>query len=144
MLEKIEDKRRRGQQKVRWLDVVTDSMDMSLSQLWETVKDCEAWYTVVHEVCKESDTTERLNNNILNEVTSISSLQHCQSFYYSNEHWELPSGKKSTQYRLNLFSQKSFPHLLSLRTHLCNAVCKQWARRWSISGLSGVEVQSYG
>ena len=76
MLGKIEDKRRRGQQKMRWLDGVTDSMDMSLSQLWEIVKDWEAWYTVVHEVCKESDMTEQLNNNILNEVISISSLQH--------------------------------------------------------------------
>ena len=69
MLGKIEGRRRRGQQRMRWFDGITDSMDMTLSKLWELVMDREAWHTAVHGVTKSQ---KQLNNTTNNPILSYS------------------------------------------------------------------------
>ena len=75
MLGKIEGMKRRGQQKMRWLDGIINSMDMSLNKLWEIVKDREAWRCCSPCVGKESDTTEQLNNNYV-QISMIIIKEH--------------------------------------------------------------------
>ena len=76
MLEKTEGRRRRGWQRMRWLDGITDSTDMNLCKLWETVKDTGVWHAIVHEVAKSWTWLSSLNNTTNAPTTSPVGLWH--------------------------------------------------------------------
>ena len=105
MLGKIEGKRRRGWQRVRWLDSLTDSMDMNLSKLWEIVKDWEAWPAAVHGVPKS---WTQLSNWTTIQFSSVQSLSRVQLF--------VTPWTAARQASLSITNSRSLPKLLSIES----------------------------